>query len=599
MDSNDINITSFGAVGDGKTVNTVAIQKAVDSCAAAGGGRVVVPGGTFVSGPVFLKSHIEFHLSAGAVLHGSRTLADYPVLDQEGYGYHVKGWLHAALLTGYRLENVSITGSGTLDGQGGVWWDEKNARGDVWDTARMKTRMTACRPVLIHLFDCTRVTIRDVKLIDAPMYNIFPIFCRNLVIEGVSIENPWKPYNNCDGIDIMSCSNVRIANCHVDTGDDGICLKTVPGWCLLCGPDPQGKWGPDYSKPRIPCENVLIENCVVRHAHSGVALWAEVIGGMRNVTVTNCIFDGTRTGIQIARMDWPGGYVRECNFSNIIMRRVEVGIQLSTKLSAWGRLNEGPDRETTPEFSGIRFSNITGTQINAACEMYGMEQNPVRDIEFSNVRMESNLGFVLRNVKNIRFDAINLTCRNVPMVVTDAENLEILAFNAAVSSPEIPVIEVERVKEGWIHGSTAAPGTRVFLGEVGTGNEVLLEDNRLGHAQQARAAVQADNRWNLCSHAFTGSRWIRDSGTRNLWLPLPDAVSRLVRNRWTASQVDSIRSISRVEANARTGAECDNPDERRRIYIIEAEDVLERLVLFEDGELLRTVEDLTFHAHTG
>ncbi len=579
------NVTDYGAVGDGNTLNTLAIQQAVDACATAGGGKVVVPSGVFVSGPIFLKSNVEFHLSAGAVLQGSRDMADYGEIALKTQGHYIKAFL-ASLITAVQAENVSVTGRGTLDGQGKVWWDEIDAgRGGP-------------RPVLVYFLDCERVLLEGVKLLNSPAWTVLPLLCRNVDIRGIMIQNPWKPYHNCDGIDVHSSRNVRISDCHIDTGDDGICLKSIPDWFIsAAGVSASGAMQVDYRQPRIPCENVTIENCIVTHAHSGVAIWAEVIGGMRNVTVTNCVFDGTRTGIQIARYPWPGGYVRDCTFSNIIMRRVECGIQLSSQLFPWDTLNEGPDMETTPDFCNIRISNITGTQIMVACEMYGMEKNPVHDIEFSNIRMESNLGFVLRNVKNIRFDTINLACQNVPLVVKDAENVEFLAFNASVSSPDIPVIEVERVREGWIHGCTAAPGTNVFLGEVGTGNDVLLENNRLGHARQPRAAVPADNIWNICSHAFSGSRWIRDSGERNAWLPLPAAVTQFVRTRWTPEQVDSIWSISRVEANARKGAEVQTAHERRRIYIIEAKDVLERLVIFEDGELLRTVNDPEFHAH--
>ena len=101
-------------------------------------------------------------------------------------------------------------------------------------------------------------------------------------IRNVTIKNPWKPYHNCDGIDVHSCSNVRISDCYIDTGDDGICLKSIPDWFVSAG----GSNTVDYSKPRIPCENVVIENCVVEHAHSGVGIWAEVIGGLRNVVLT-------------------------------------------------------------------------------------------------------------------------------------------------------------------------------------------------------------------------------------------------------------------------------------------------------------------------
>lgn len=582
----DHDVMDYGAKGDGRTLNTDAIQSAVDACAAAGGGRVVVPAGTFVSGPIFLKSNIEFHLSAGAVLQGSRAMADYGPVSLKTHGHHINAFL-ASLLTAVQAENVSVTGPGTLDGQGKVWWDEIDAgRGGP-------------RPVLVYFLDCERVLLEGVKLLNSPAWTVLPLLCRNVSIRGIAIKNPWKPYHNCDGIDIHSCRNVRVSDCHIDTGDDGICLKSIPDWFIsACGTSagsPTMKV--DYSQPRIPCENVVIDNCVVTHAHSGVSAWAEVIGGLGNLAVTNCVFDGTRTGIQFARYPWPGGYVRACTVDNIIMRRVECGIQMSSQLWPWDKLNDGPGMETTPDIGNIRISNVTGTQVMVACEMYGMEKNPVHDVTFSNIRMESNLGFNLRHVRNVHFDNVEVTCQNVPLAVKDSVNVEVRRFNAAGSTPEIPVIEVERVREAWVHGCTAAPGTGVFLGEVGSGNDVLMEHNRLTHARRERAAVPAGNAWNICSHAYSGSRWIRDSGERNVWLPLPDVVGQFVRARWTPEQVDRIYSISRVEANSRNGAQVAHDNEPRRIYIVEARDVAERLVVFEDGELLRTVEDPMFHAH--
>jgi len=557
----EYDITDHGAAADGKTVNTQAIQAAVDACAAAGGGRVVVPAGTFVSGSILLKDNVEFHLSPGAVLRGSSDFADYVRLDVASHGYHIQRWLYAALVTACNCENVSITGTGTVDGNGAVWWEAKDRLADMAASLQTEDPFQAIRPPLLLLFDCTRVKVRDVKLINSPMYSLLPIFCRDMVIDGISIENPWMPYNNCDGIDIMSCKDVRVSNCHVDTGDDGICLKTVPGWCMLCGPNEKGEGYCDYSKPKIACDNVVIENCVVRRAHSGVAIWAEVIGGMSNVVVNNCVFDGTRTGIQVARYPWIGGYVRNCSFTNIVMRRVGTGILVSTVLPSYQTMDEdGPaeERDTTPEFHDLRIAHVTATQVYVGCKLEGTEKNPVHDIDLSQIRMESDLGFQLQHAKNIRMEAIDLKCRNVPLVMKDCTNIEAVAFNAHPSSDAIPAIEVERVKEAWIHGCTAAPGTGVFLGEVGEENDVLLERNRLTHAKAERAAVEPDNLWNTCSHAFTGSRWIRDTGDKNTWLPMSEAVAAFVRDRWTPEQVDGIYSVSRVEANSREGAEVDD-----------------------------------------
>jgi len=468
----DLNVADFGAVADGNTINTKAIQAAVDTCAEAGGGRVVVPAGTFVSGSIFLKDNVEFHLSPGALLRGSSDLTDYTKLDVESHGYHIQGWLYAAVLSACNCTNVSITGTGTVDGNGPVWWAAKNRLGDMEASLQTEDPFQAIRPPILFFFGCTRVKVRDVKLINSPMYHVMPVLCFDLVIDGISIESPWMPYNNCDGIDIMSCKDVRVSNCHVEAGDDGICLKTVPGWCMFCGPKANGDGGPDYSKPRIACDNVVIENCVVRRAHTGVAIWAEVIGGMSNVTVNNCVFDGSRTGIQIARYPWVGGYVRNCSFTNIVMRRVGTGILVSTVLPSYQPMEEGgpaEERDTTPEFYNLRFAHITGTQVYVAGLLHGTEQNPVHDIDLSDIRMESDLGFQLEHAENIRMEAIALKCQNVPLVMKDCSNIEARAFNANPSIDAVPVVEVERVKDAWIHGCTAAPGTGVFLGEVGEG----------------------------------------------------------------------------------------------------------------------------------
>ena len=170
-------------------------------------------------------------------------------------------------------------------------------------------------------------------------------------------------------------------------------------------------------------------------------------------------------------------------------------------------------------------------------------------------------------------------------------------------SDAIPTIEVERVREVWIHGCTAARGTGVFLGEVGEENEVLLEGNRLQHAREERAAVEPENAWNTCSHAYVGTRWIRDTGERNAWLPMSAAVIDFVRARWTPEQVDGIWSVSRVAPNSREGAELEplmdangrkrgsalhnvEQQDLRDIYIVESRYVDERLVVFEDGDSL-------------
>ena len=574
------NILAYGAVGDGKTLNTAAIQDAVDTCATAGGGKVVVPAGVFVSGPVFLKSNIEFHLSPGAVLRGSRNMEDYPRLDVEGHGYHIDHW-HASLLTASKAENVSITGSGVLDGQGDVWW-----------AARDEGRLKHNRPVVIYLFDCERVRIEGIKAMDSPSWTILPVLCRNVSIHGVTIKNPWMPYFNCDGINLHSCNNVRITDCYVDTGDDGICLKCLPEWYVGSNDET------DYSLPHIPCENIVIANCVVEHAHGGVTLGAEVIGGIRNVTVSNCVFLGSRAGIRIYRYPWPGGYVENVRVDNVIMRQVAWVFFVGSHHDP-DKMEDGPGREDTPAYRNIHFSNITATQAQVACELRGLPKMPIRDISFSNVRIESDMGFDLRDAKDVLLDNVSVECRGMPLSARDVGNLEVRRFRFPTPPAADPAIQLSNVTGAWIHGCVTEPDTGVFVGLVGEENRgVLLEGNRLAEAAQEQAQVEPANAWNICSHAYSDARWIRDTGVRNTWLPVSAAVMDVLRREWVQDQIDRIFSVSRVEPNARPGAEVDDSSERRHMYIIEADGVEERLVIFEDGEILRRINDPDFHAHT-
>ncbi len=572
---NQFDIRNFGAVADGRTINTEAIQKAIDTCAAAGGGQVTIPGGTFVSGALFLKDNIELHLSAGAVLRGSREVSHYPRFQFETHGYRVGHWL-ASLVTAVGVKNIAITGTGVIDGQGDVWWK-------IID----ETGKDPGRPMLVTLIDCERVLVRDILATHSPAWTFRLFVCRNIVMDGVTVKNPWKQYRNNDAIDLVSCRDARITNCHIDTGDDGITLKTVPDYHMVC----IGR--PDHTKPYIPCENIAVENCIVQHAHGGVVIGSETVGGVRNVAVTNCVFAGTRSGVYVKGSQY-GGAVENLQVSNVIMNRVELALNLEVN-SAYGIVPRGPgDRLAT--IRNCQFQNITMERVCQAVRVVGCGQSPIRDIGFRGLRMEGDAGIHLQDAEQVRMDDVSLDCRTVPLITTNVNDLYIRGFSARPFTPELPVLQCERVRGAVIRDCTVAPGTGVFLGLVGMDNDIDATDIRCGTAQ-LRGSVAAPAAWNVCSHAFSGSRWIRDAGRNNSWLPASTEVVRFIRKRWTPEQVDGIFSISRVEANSRPGAEVETAGELRRIYIVEAWNVAERLVVFEDGTLLRAVTDPLFHAH--
>lgn len=558
------NVAAYGAVGDGKTLNTKAIQATVEACAAAGGGMVYIPGGIFVSGPIFLKSNIEFYLSAGAVLRGSTTFADYN---------------GASLLNGRKCTNIAITGSGTLDGQGDAWWRAIDGGNEA-----LRDR----RPPLLSLTDCERARVEGIQLENSPGWTLVPTRCRNLTISQVSINNPWNAYHNNDGMDIVSCSNVRITDCHIDTGDDGIAIKSLPS--------PGLRGIPDYTQPPIPCEDIIITNCIVEHAHSGVAIWGEIIGGMRNITVSNCVFDGTRSGIKVSRcFPCPGGFVRDVRVDNIVMRRVEFVLEVSNYLDPTTLKPapaSAPDPETTPEFSNIHFSNITATQARTACEMFGLPKMPVRNISFSNIQIEADKGFDFRNVEDIYLHNVTVTCPGPALRAEIARNIELQRFTVPQPQANIPVIQFTEVSDAWIHSCTAAPGIGTFVGLVGEKNRnIVLDENRLANAKQAQASVEPVPTWSSISYAFCGSSLWRTAGDMNLFLPVPTAVWETIKREWSKQWVTwGINGIHRLESGAIPELVL-APGDKRRIYIITAWEVDEQLLILEDGTLLRKVKN--------
>ncbi len=580
----DFLVTAYGAVGDGTTTNTAAIQKAVDVCAASGGGRVVVPAGVFVSGPVFLKSDVEFHLVAGAVLRGSRTIDEYPLLDVKARGYHIDRWWHAALLTGANLKNVAITGRGVIDGQGDVWWQAMDVPG----------KLKNGRPLTVFLFDCERVRIDGVRIMDSPCWTVGSILCRDMTVHDVSIRNPWNWYRNCDGLNFVSCADVRVSNCSVDTGDDGITLKSLPDYGMV-GSDAWGRrntFEVDYSKPRIPCENFTISNCIVRHAHSGVGMWAEVVGGIRNITISNCVFDGPRTGIKIARWPPPGGFMKDIRVDNVIMRRVETVFEVSS----WHdpkKISVGPDQDSSPEVANIHFSNVTATSARIACECRGWPKLPVRDVSFSHCRIEADRGFQFRDAANILLDDVTVDCPGPAVIARDVKDLELRRLDASRPQPGVPAVELAGCTDAWIHACRMRAGGGPFVGTLGENPGLVLGGSPVPLTQEAMKAATAT--WTSSSYGYTGSTMWRTEGNTT-FLPVPRAVADTVEKEWGRGRIHAINGVHRMESGARPDVVLPDGDPRE-IYVVMAWQVPEVLLIAEDGELVRKAKDFDYKAN--
>jgi polygalacturonase len=400
------NVVDFGAIGDGSTLDTAAISNAIVACSEAGGGTVLIPGGHYLTGAIELKSHVRLELDTGATLLASQQASDYPLVEDPWEpGKH---WL-SALLYAHDAEDVIVAGGGTIDGQGASWWAPvlaMKAKRHIRSEDPTRTYeppppssnpdvpgslpgLPMGRPQLIRFLRCTDVVIEDVKLLDSPEWNIHPLLCDRVRIDGVTI-GAHIPSPNTDGIDPESCRCVRITNCRIDDGDDCITLKS----------------GENESGRRVgrPDEDIMIADCITYNGHGGVTIGSEMSGGIRNVTVANCVFHGTDSGIRIKSQRGRGGIIEGLSFNNIIMQDVPHPFVITTFYMGKDKPGDSyPVSESTPRVRDILISNVTVRGAMDAGSITGLRELPISDITFSNVHVRARHGFSCTNATDVSF----------------------------------------------------------------------------------------------------------------------------------------------------------------------------------------------------
>jgi len=403
-----INITECGAVGDGRSLNTGAIAKAIEKCQNLGGGTVIVPAGVFLTGPLNLKSNITLFLDSGAKLVFSDEKDKYDIINTFWEGKNCKAY--SPQIFAENEENVSIIGKGIIDGQGRTWWEEHRNKS-----------LNFPRPRMIGFQNCKNVSVEGVTLIDSPSWTINPIFCENIIIDKVKIYNPGDSPNT-DGIDPDSCKNVHVSNCHIDVGDDCIAVKA----------------GTESRFPSRPCENITITNCTMVHGHGGVVIGSEMSGNVRNVTVSNCVFQGTDRGIRLKTRRGRGGIIEDIWANNIIIEDTVCPFVINMFYSCGishenveliASENVCPVNEGTPVIKGVHFSNIAAKGVNSAAGfIYGLPEMPIKNITFHNIDIKvaedaklerpamgfnvepmRKRGFILKNVNSIMFEHVYIS----------------------------------------------------------------------------------------------------------------------------------------------------------------------------------------------
>ena len=360
------NILDFGASPDELTDSTAEIQLAIDSCAQAGGGTVVVPAGLFRSGALWLKSHVTLSLDAGSTLQGMDDVSLFPprISDWEG---PLATPMHTGLINAEDVENIAIIGRGTIDGGGQMWWD-------LFAQGKLKVE----RPKLVRLINCRDILIDGVTFTNSSMWTLNPVACDNVTVTRVTIRNP-ETSPNTDGINPDSCSNVHIANCHIDVGDDCIAIKA--------GTETDGR------QTRKACENIVVSGCTMLHGHGGVVIGSEITGGVRNVAIGNCVFRGTDRGIRIKARRGRGSAVEDVRVDNIVMDEVLCPLVVNQFYNCGvedERLvtdtSPHPVTARTPSFRRLRFSNISARRVKfAAAYVLGLPEMFVDDVVFDNI----------------------------------------------------------------------------------------------------------------------------------------------------------------------------------------------------------------------
>ena len=445
-------ITDYGAVGDGRALNTAAFEKTISACAAAGGGRVIVPAGQWLTGPIAMQSNIDLHLERGAYVLFTRDHSQYPMMQIPGSNSTIV----ASPLYGFGLQNIALTGEGILDGGGDSWRPVKKEKttdaqwknllasggalsrdGKIWWPSREalegedflrtlhkrnaddpgKTRSEDylpardyLRPLMVYLVNCHNILLQGVTIRNSPKFVFYPNSCTDLTMDHVNIFNEWWAQNG-DGIDISASKNVILYHCTVSAGDDGICMKSSSGR------------HDSASGPLL--ENVIIAGCTVLRAHGGFVIGSNTDGGMHDIFVSDCNFIGTDVGLRFKSNMGRGGLVDKIFVQDVSMRNiVHEAILFDTYYEDMpaGRVrdpNAPKPQDKTPQFRDFHISRITCEGAKTAIAITGLPQMPVSDIFFDTMSISADKGLVATQAKNIVLNHVQLTTTQKPVYQTD------------------------------------------------------------------------------------------------------------------------------------------------------------------------------------
>jgi polygalacturonase len=463
-------VTRFGALGDGRTPCTDAFQKAIDACGTAGGGLVLVPPGHYFTGAIFLRSRVHLFLSPGATLIASQRPEDFPPVKGRDEG--IERTIHAALINGFDLENVAITGAGLIDGQGDSWWKADEVTRKLRVDAKLPREaehpadapLKWPRPRVINLVRCKSAQIEGITIKDGACWNIHLVYCQDVVVDSLKTFQQ-RDARGTDAIVIDSSRQVRIAHCSLSSGSDCVGIKSG--------------YNEDGRRVGLPAEDILITNCHMYHSpSSGLAIGSETSGGIRNVVMSNCVIQDCSSGVQFRSPRGRGNVVERIRISNLVMDRL---LKQAVKVSHFfdsirmegryglnpsiGRRNPETARSRsapidggTPTFRDFEFSGLTLGQIGEVATIEGLPERFITGITFQNIRVaQAKAGLFCTNVADLRIDNCTVgTLDTAAVDARDVQRLEIHRLRCGRPQPSTPVVWLDNVSGAFIHGCDIA-----------------------------------------------------------------------------------------------------------------------------------------------
>ncbi|MCX2680006.1 glycoside hydrolase family 28 protein [Galbibacter sp. EGI 63066] len=474
-----VSIVDFGAVGDGLQKSTKAFADAIDDVAAKGGGKVIVPRGIWLTGPIIFKSNINLHLEEGALIVFSRDFDDYPLIKTSFEGLNTVRCISP--ITAHEVENIAITGKGVIDGNGDAWRPVKKGKmtpgqwkklvnsggvlsedGKIWFPSEgskkghdsstnfnvpdligdeeLESVKDFLRPVMVSIMKSKRILLDGPTFQNSPAWNIHPLMSKHITIRNLNVRNPWYSQNG-DGLDLESCKNVVIYNNTFDVGDDAICFKSG-----------KNKDGRDRG---MPTENVIVKNNTVYHGHGGFVIGSEMSGGVKNVHVSNCTFIGTDVGLRFKSTRGRGGVVENIFISNIDMINIPTeSIRFNMFYSGNSPVLEEdqdaedesrdeklePVTEETPSFRNIFMKNIRATGSKKAAFFMGLPEMNLKNVQLENAVLHAKEGITAIDADGLKLTNVKVLSEDEALTIYNSKNIDVSGFSYGENQNPVKVL---------------------------------------------------------------------------------------------------------------------------------------------------------------